>query len=72
MVDRLPEDVVAAAAAYLERLETDPVLRSLELAGFDDEPLSDEALAGVEEGLADLSAGRTTRLEDLKRELRRA
>ena len=35
----------------------------------DDEPLSDETLRGIEEGLADLEAGRVRSLRDIVKEM---
>ena len=35
---------------------------------IDDEPLSDETLKAIEEGLEDIKAGRCTPLEDLMKE----
>ena len=45
------------------------VIDRLTRMAFDDEPLSDETIRRIEEGLADIRAGRTRRLEDVMAEL---
>ncbi|MEN6343279.1 MAG: hypothetical protein ABFC89_12070 [Methanospirillum sp.] len=45
------------------------VIERLTRMAFDDEPLSAETIRRIEEGLADIKAGRTRRLEDVMAEL---
>ena len=58
LVDAIPDDRLLAAREALERL-TDPVLLAFLNAPEDDEPLTDEDLAAIAEGRADIDAGRT-------------
>jgi hypothetical protein len=72
LVDTLPESEVYAALrylAYLSRQAEDPVAHALRNAPLDDEPLTAEDLASVEEAEADLRAGRTLSHEDFVRQL---
>jgi predicted transcriptional regulator len=46
----------------------DVIERLIDMA-VDDEPLSDETLKGIEEGLSDLKAGRVRPLEDIAKEM---
>ena len=68
MVDAIPDDRLPAARATLARL-VDPVLLAFLNAPDDDEPLTDEDLAAIEEGRADIAAGRTVPLADVLAEL---
>jgi predicted transcriptional regulator len=45
------------------------VIARLTRMAFDDEPLGAETIRKIEEGLADIRAGRTQRLEDVMAEL---
>jgi len=58
LVDAIPDDRLPAARAALAPL-ADPVLLAFLNAPDDDEPLTDEDLAAIEEGRADIAAGRT-------------
>ena len=49
-------------------LYSDVIARLTRMA-VDDEPLSDETIQRIEEGLAEIRAGRTRRLEDVMAEL---
>jgi hypothetical protein len=71
MIDELPESELHAAARFLEFLREagDPLLRALEAAPEDDEPLTPEDEAAIEEALEDVRAGRVVRHEDLWRRL---
>lgn len=54
----------------LNPLETyDDVVRRLAEAAYDDEPLTLEEIEAMEEGIADLKAGRSRRLDEIMREL---
>jgi hypothetical protein len=71
LVDELPESAVSLAVRLLEavREETDPLLRTLREAPEDDEPLTPEDETAINEGWDDVRAGRTSSLEQVKREL---
>lgn len=68
LVDAIPEDRLPAAREALEQL-ADPVLMAFLNAPEDDEPLTDEDLAAIEEGRADIAAGRTVPLAEVLAEL---
>jgi hypothetical protein len=61
LVDELRESQLAEARQLLEALRDSAV-------GVDDEPLTEEDLASIERGLADVRAGRVKSLEDYERE----
>jgi predicted transcriptional regulator len=44
----------------------DPIARALALAPVDDEPLTPEDVAAIEEGIADIEAGRVIRDDQLQ------
>jgi len=72
LVDELPDSELAAARKLLEQLrasDDDPVLCTLLDAPVDDEPEIDEEWHAVQEGRADLAAGRVVSHEEIKREL---
>ncbi len=56
LIDELPEDATDAAGRLLTELR-DPVLRSLLTAAEEDEPLTAEELAGLEEARAERARG---------------
>lgn len=70
LVDDLPEGELVTAAHVLEALrrmgELPAVLRD---APLDDEPLSKEAIAALDEAEEDIRAGRLRKLEDTKQGL---
>ena len=59
----------------LEKLKVHPresyekVIERLISGGIDDEPLSEEEIKGIEQGLADIKAGRTYTTKELKKKL---
>jgi hypothetical protein len=57
LIDELPETEEAAARRFLEFLCDRPHEYSIEDAPFDDEPLTDEDKAALEEARASLRAG---------------
>lgn len=71
LVDELPEPDVDTATRVLEALRAtaDPVLRSLLTAPEENEPISDEERAAIEEGMEDIRAGRVHSLDEVKKEL---
>jgi len=74
LVDALPESEHQAAGHFLEYLrdraipDDDPVLRAFEDAPEDDEPLTPEDEAAIEEGRAEFAAGLGIPLEEVRRE----
>jgi len=72
LVEALPESEIEPAARFLEFLRfrlDDPVLRALERAPLDDEPLTDEDAQALEEALADRDHGRVFSHEEVRRSL---
>ena len=72
LVDELPENELNAARRYLEFIRDvgkDPVRWALENATLDDEPETDEERERAERADEDFRAGRTTSMDELKREL---
>ncbi len=73
LVDALPEGELSTAARYLdqlrERYETDPLVRLLDGAPEDDEPLTPEEEAAIDEGLAEYRRGETRPWEEVRAEL---
>ncbi|MBM3271295.1 MAG: hypothetical protein FJZ01_26980 [Candidatus Sericytochromatia bacterium] len=71
LVDQVPEADVHAAEVFLEflRQRQDPVRAAFEAAPEDDEPLSAEDVASLDEAKADIAAGRFITAEDAKRRL---
>jgi hypothetical protein len=71
LIDELPESELHAAARFLEFLREagDPLLRVLEAAPEDDEPLTPEDEAAIEEAWADVRAGRVISDDELGRRL---
>ncbi|MEN6610399.1 MAG: hypothetical protein ABFC24_06115 [Methanoregulaceae archaeon] len=47
----------------------DDVVRRLAEAAYDDEPMTPEEIGAMEEGIADLKAGRTRPLREIMKEL---
>ena len=71
LVDRLPEAEIHAAARYLEFLskQGDAFARHLADAIEESDELGPEGQRLLEEGLADVVAGRVLGLDEVKREL---
>ena len=73
LIDALPEAELRAAERYLaqlrERYESDPLMRLLDEAPEDDEPLTPEEEAAIEEGLAEYRRGETRPWEEVRAEL---
>ncbi len=72
LVDELPENELKAARRYLEFIRDvgkDPVRWALENAPLDDEPLTDEERERAARADEDFRTGRTTSMDELKREL---
>lgn len=60
LVDELPEKEIQAAERYLRSLcgQEHPIVRAMRAAPIDDEPLTDEDRAAIEEGRREIAAGR--------------
>jgi hypothetical protein len=69
IVADLSEDEAQLYLDYFKRLHDDPLFRKLASAPVDDEPLSSEDEAALEEAYADFEAGRVVSHEELKRSL---
>ena len=70
LVDELPEPEVDTATRVLEALRaTDPVLRSLMSAPYDDEPETEEERQAVAEARAEADRGELIPQEEIEREL---
>lgn len=72
LIDALPERDFQMTRLLIEgrhELATDRILFLHATAEWDDEPLTEAEDAAVQEGLADIEAGRVYTLEEVKREL---
>lgn len=70
LVDEIPEAELPAARRFLEDLRRQPkgALRPiLGAAPLDDEPLTEEDLAAIQEGLAEKARGEVVSHEELRR-----
>lgn len=67
-IEALSEEEAAAALRLLDA-RADPLTRLLDDAPIDDEPTTPEEEAAVAEARADIAAGRTISLDEIKREL---
>ena len=70
LVDELPDDELVAAMRFLEHLRfrsKDPLRALLNEAPLDDEPVTDEDLAAIQEGLADKARGEVVSHEEAER-----
>jgi hypothetical protein len=71
LVDDLPEAEVVAARRYLQYLRDmrDPVLRSVQEASLDDEPVTAEEEAAVAVARAQVERGEVVSHDEMKRRL---
>ena len=67
LLDSLPDELLPAAEARLAALRDDPFLRFMLTAPEDDEPLTPEELALIEEGEAEVARGETISLDEFER-----
>lgn len=74
MIDTLPDSVLPKAEQLLGTLqaEHDRVWQMFQDAPEDNEPLTEENVAAIEAGNADIAAGRTSSLADVQARLRAA
>jgi hypothetical protein len=73
LVDELPDDALPAAERYLQSLReaaVDPVLQAFLNAPEDDEPLTAEDLAAIEEAEAEIARGEVIPWEVFRAQLR--
>jgi hypothetical protein len=64
----LPEQDVERALTFVENELDDPLIRRLDSAPAEDEEISVEEETAAAEGRADIAAGRTASLAEVKRE----
>lgn len=71
LIDELPESELEMARRVLEPLRAggDPVLYAFLAAPQDDEPLTPEEMAAIEEGEADIARGAVSPWDDVKARL---
>ena len=71
LIDELPEQELGAVERFLAQrgAGVSPLRCALEAAPEEDEPLSTEAAAAIEEAYADVVAGRVVKDDDLGRRL---
>jgi predicted transcriptional regulator len=67
LIDDLPDALLDEAARRLTDLRDDQFLRAFLEAPEDDEPLTDEDIAAIEEGKAEIARGEVSDWEDVKR-----
>ena len=71
LVDLLPDEDVRATLAFAKEraAQRDPLEERLAAASEEDEELTDEEAAAIQDGLADRKSGRVYSSETVKREL---
>lgn len=70
LLDELPDDELTAAKRYLQYLRfrsKDPLRALLEEAPLDDEPVTEEDLAAIQEGFAEKARGEVVSHEEAER-----
>jgi hypothetical protein len=67
LVDGLSEQEAGDALVLVEGRFEDRLVRALESAPEDDEPITEEDEAAISEGRADVAAGRTISLDEFER-----
>ncbi len=65
LVDELPDAALSAAERQLAALRDDPLLRALAIAPVDDEPLTEDERAAIEDAEATYRRGEWVADEDL-------
>jgi hypothetical protein len=71
LVDDLSDQDLPTAKRFLAYLRNirDPLIRKMVEAPYDDEPLTEEDIAALDEAWEDVAAGRLVSDEEVKREL---
>ncbi len=71
LLDQLPKDDLGTAKLFLEflRYKNDPVLKAFLTAPEDDEPVTKEEQAALDEAYEDVRAGRMVSHKEAKRRL---
>jgi predicted transcriptional regulator len=72
LIDGLPDESLDEAARRLSPPYPDPVLRAALLAPINDEPLTDEDIAAIEEGRQQIARGEFVTNEEVMALLERA
>jgi hypothetical protein len=67
LIDELPDTLLEEAARRLTDLRDDQFLRAFLEAPEDDEPLTADEVAAIEEGKAEIARGEVSDWEDVKR-----
>ncbi len=68
LVDELSQPEADDALRYIATRHDDPLVRRLDAAPLEDEEITPEEEAAVQEAREDLAAGRVYSLEEIKRE----
>ena len=68
LVDRIPEDELAAAERLLESLAVSPAYRAALSAPPDDEPLTEADIAAIARAQDEVRAGKVSSHEEILRE----
>ena len=61
LIDRLPGDQIATVVRFIEFALADPLSRSLAVAPVEDEPISEEEAAALDEAHAAIARGEESR-----------
>jgi predicted transcriptional regulator len=69
LIDELPDAMLEEAARRLTDLRDDQFLRAFLEAPEDDEPLTDEDVAAIEAGKAEIARGEVSDWEDVKQRI---
>ena len=69
LIDELPDALLEEAARRLTDLRDDQFLRAFLEAPEDDEPLTAEDIAAIEDGKAEIARGEVSDWEDVKRRI---
>ena len=68
LIDRIPEEELAAARRFLEYLSVSPAYRAALSAPPDDEPVTESDAAAISRAQEQVRAGKTVPHEDVMRE----
>jgi predicted transcriptional regulator len=69
LLDELPESEIEPVVEFIVSRGENPVIAAFRDAPEDDEPWTEQDEAAAAEGRADIAAGRTFSLEEVKRDL---
>jgi hypothetical protein len=68
LIDRIPEEQIAAAQRFLEALATSAAFRAARSAPSDDEPITSGDAEAIARSQRDIQAGKVVSHEDVLRE----